>query len=176
MPNIPARHLQVLKTICNLPTAPFCEEHVARWLETWASTMGLKIWRDAAGNLYVEYVQGDRSESPFIVEAHMDHPGFLVAGIEPGEEKAYVVKAEFRGGVKPSYFAGALAKFWVEQERRWTQATVLDVTTREGGRNGRTPQVQRAHRNGNLGNVGLAGCKRRTAGRRTRPVSRSRLR
>ena len=129
MADVPARYVEVLKAVCDLPTAPFCEEEVAGWLMAWASGLGLKHRRDAAGNLYVEYVKGERSETPGVIEAHMDHPGFLVV-----REEAGLVRAEFRGGVKPSYFPGSLARFWMERERRWVEAKVLEVKTRESGR------------------------------------------
>jgi putative aminopeptidase FrvX len=130
---VPARYGEVLKAICDLPTAPFCEEHVARWLEAWAREVGLRSWRDAAGNLYGEYLRGERSETPLVVEAHMDHPGFLVVGMEEGEA-GMIVRAEFRGGVKPSYFPGALVRFWIAGEGRWAAAKVLEMKARESGR------------------------------------------
>ncbi len=84
MVDVPARYLEVLKAVCDLATAPFCEGFVVGWLEGWANGVGLKSWRDGAGNLYVEYLKGERREEPLVVEAHMDHPGFLVVGSEGG--------------------------------------------------------------------------------------------
>jgi putative aminopeptidase FrvX len=130
--DVPERYVEVLTAICDLPTVPFCEEHVVRWVEAWADRMGLASRRDAAGNVYVEYVKGERSETPLVIEAHMDHPGFLAVGMEEGSA-GMIVRAEFRGGVKPSYFPGALVRFWIE-EGRWAEAKVLEVKAREGGR------------------------------------------
>ncbi len=106
------RQLAILKAICDLPTAPYCEQHVIAWLLAWAKSRGdasLRARRDAAGNVYLEYRRGNvTGRRPLVIEAHMDHPGFVVVKHGRGG-----IEAEFRGGVKPSHFKDAQARFWV---------------------------------------------------------------
>ncbi|HUO08506.1 MAG TPA: hypothetical protein VM008_09430 [Phycisphaerae bacterium] len=127
MPTIPPRHLELLTTICNLPTAPFCEHHVAAWLEAWADSASLQHWRDKVGNLYVEYRRGPKSKSPLIIEAHLDHPGFLAT-----RQSRSTLHAEFRGGVRPSHFKNAPVQFLVNSH--WLPANVLSVKPRKNSR------------------------------------------
>lgn len=107
------RHLQILRELCDLPTAPYCEQHVIAWLLAWAESQrgAIRARRDEAGNVYLEYKAGRLAKGtpPLVIEAHMDHPGFIVQ--RQGRDGR--VGAEFRGGVRPSHFDGARAKFWV---------------------------------------------------------------
>ena len=75
---IPPRYLQLLTEICNLPTAPFCEEHVIRWLTSWADRLALRHWRDDVGNLSIEYLHGPPTESPLALNAHPSRPPRLL--------------------------------------------------------------------------------------------------
>jgi endoglucanase len=141
MPN--QRHRDVLKAICDLPTAPYCEQHVIAWLLDWARQQGraIRTRRDAAGNLYLDYKRG-RAKRPLVIEAHMDHPGFIVTR----QKKTGAIEAEFRGGVKPSHFQGAKARFWLNDppavgtvapalaRGRWVPARVDAVKTVKGQR------------------------------------------
>jgi endoglucanase len=111
-----------------LPTAPYQEEHVVEWLRQWAAEKdgAVSFRRDRAGNVYVEYAHGAkgvRGGVPVVLEAHMDHPGFRVVR----QRRSGEIEAEFRGGVKPSHFKGARAKFWVEG--KWIGARVVEVKT-----------------------------------------------
>src|SRR3982751_5099176 len=84
-PAVPAdHHLALLTALCNLPTAPYLEHHVIAFLLEWAKPHAphLTTRRDKAGNAYLEYFRPGpalrkRSKSPLLLEAHMDHPGFI---------------------------------------------------------------------------------------------------
>ena len=139
---ISERELEILAAVCNLPTAPYREQHVIAWLLAWAERQSgaIKVRRDRAGNVYLEYRRGRKSARPLVIEAHMDHPGFIVTR----QQRDGTVRAEFRGGVKPSFFAGAKAKLWIEETRnakretrndlggRWVSADVLEVKPVKG--------------------------------------------
>src|SRR5206468_2847746 len=95
--------------------------------------------RDKAANVYLEYARGRKSPSPLVIEAHMDHPGFVTTRQQPDGS----IHAEFRGGVRPSHFQGARAKFWVNEpvavktvkpvpaNGRWVVARVRDAQPRK---------------------------------------------
>lgn len=118
-----ARPLQILTALCNLPTAPYREQAVVAWLLTWAQAHSKQICvtRDRVGNLFLEYSRGPKSKSPLIIEAHMDHPGFIV-------KKSFAsgkVICAFRGNVRPDLCKNAHAKFW--HDGQWVPAKVLRV-------------------------------------------------
>ena len=122
------RHLEILKAICNLPTAPYREQHVVAWLLAWAKQRGRWIHarRDKAGNVYLEYRRGGKKRAgagapPLVIEAHMDHPGFVVTG----QKRSGEIEAEFRGSVRPSHFKNTRAKFWIEGGGETKQAAGL---------------------------------------------------
>lgn len=105
--------MAILKTLCDLPTAPLREEHVLAWVEQYVATLSpagqLSCTYDRAGNLRVDHIAGADSAVPaarhLVFESHADHPGFLTGQmINRGQG---LLRAEFAGGVKPSFFAGA---------------------------------------------------------------------
>ena len=126
--------------MCNLPTAPYAEQHVIAWLMDWAGAPRRHKWmtvkRDRAGNVHLHYRRGKVAAAPLVIEAHMDHPGFVVRSAR----RDGTIVAEFRGGVRPSHFAGARAKFWINKPRatgsvvpvlargEWVAARVVSVT------------------------------------------------
>ena len=104
------RHFQILSAICDLPTAPFCEQHVIAWLLQWAALHPqIATRRDKAGNVYLEYRRGPARKNPLVLEAHMDHPGFVLTR----QKRDGTLEAHFRGGVKPSHFKNAAVQFWL---------------------------------------------------------------
>jgi endoglucanase len=121
------KYLETLTALCNLPTAPYCEEHVIAWLLAWARERAkwIKTRRDRAGNVYLEYGRGRKTASPLVIEAHMDHPGFALRSISRSGGGV----AEFRGGVRPSCFEGARAKFRLDGA--WTPAKVVSVAKKK---------------------------------------------
>ena len=103
------RQLDVLTAICNLPTAPYQEQHVIEWLCRWAARHpAIRTRRDRAGNVYLHYRRGPARRTPLVIEAHMDHPGFVAQR----QRRNGQVEAVFRGGVRPSHFRNASAQFW----------------------------------------------------------------
>lgn len=131
-------HWSILAALCDLPTAPYCEQHVIAWLERWAAGHGdvIAARRDGAGNLYLEYRQpgkgGGRQgrRPPLVLEAHMDHPGFAVVR----QKRDGRIEALFRGGVKPSHFKDARVRFYDEATGAWVGTQVVAVKTIRGQR------------------------------------------
>ena len=129
-------HCSLLNELCDLPTAPYAEEHVIAWLRDWAGRHreSIRSRQDAAGNLYLEYDGRPRGRirsakrPPLVLEAHMDHPGFLVEK----QRRDGRIDALFRGGVKPSHFKDAQVRFWSAGE--WVKSRVLTVKTLAGKR------------------------------------------
>jgi endoglucanase len=136
------RHLQLLHEICNLPTAPYLEHHVIAWLAAWARDKPeIRLKRDKAGNVYLDYRRAPtrhatsrQKPGPVVLEAHMDHPGFIAGPSlrgKPGE-----IDAAFRGGVRPSHFAGAAVRFWVPDgdppRGHWVRGTVKHLRVTKG--------------------------------------------
>jgi endoglucanase len=124
------RYRDVLTALCNLPTAPYCEGAVIEWLLHWAQGLGkaVRVRRDGVGNVHIEYRRGSAKGPPLVIEAHLDHPGFVLTGTA----RDGTLRAEFRGGVRPSFFAGARAKFW--NGHAWLPTKVKSVRQIKGRR------------------------------------------
>ncbi len=113
---IKPRHLKILTDLCNTPTAPYCEHYVIAWLLAWAQKRRnhIKVTRDPAGNVHLHYRRGRNKGGPLVIEAHLDHPGFMATGIDSDGR----LTALFRGGVRPSHFKDATAAFWIPHKTR----------------------------------------------------------
>jgi putative aminopeptidase FrvX len=97
-----------LKEIVSLPTAPFCEAAIQLYIEDWARKTAIDCHRDPHGNLLLTYSGTEPTENPpWVLQAHMDHPGFSYI-----KRRASTHWASFRGGVHPDYFAGAKVTFY----------------------------------------------------------------
>jgi endoglucanase len=83
--------LDVAKALLSLPTAPFREELPAAFCEQFAEERHLDHGRDTAGNVLVRTGTGP---APLVLVAHLDHPGFAMAGTADGR-----IRLEFLGGV-----------------------------------------------------------------------------
>ena len=130
-------YVSTLTQLCNLPTAPYAEQHVIAHLLAWAAVRSphIRVARDPAGNVYLHYLRG-RTTPPLVIEAHMDHPGFMARETLPDGR----LVAQFLGGVKPSHFGGATAAFWLNDppaigsikhipaKGRWVPLKVLEAT------------------------------------------------
>jgi len=107
-------HLRILKQMVDLPTAPFVETHVVRYIEDFvAARPQLRLRRDRFGNLMVKYTPKRPAKKlgrPVLFAAHMDHPGFIARRMIDGRH----VEAEWHGGVKWPYFRNAKVKFHVD--------------------------------------------------------------
>lgn len=150
---IPAPWLSILKTVCDLPTAPLREEHVMAWITAFVGTLSppgeLQCRFDRAGNLRIDHVvpgapdvvpavpdapPGGNTQLPrnLVFEAHVDHPGFITA--ETISESEGLLRAEFRGGVKPSCFSNAGVRLlYPDGDSPWSAATVAGEPRREEG-------------------------------------------
>lgn len=94
-----------LAELSHLPTASGMEGAVVTWVERWASRRDdLKLSRDSGGNLLITQ-KGPKMYPPVLAVAHMDHPAFVITAVD-GATASY----EFRGGVNPEYFDGAVVK------------------------------------------------------------------
>ncbi len=95
-----------LGELTHLPTAPGLEHSVMGWVERWvARRPDLRLQRDSGGNLLITQ-KGRRHREPVLAVAHMDHPAFVVVSVQ-GQD----VRFQFRGGVRPEYFADAAVEF-----------------------------------------------------------------
>jgi putative aminopeptidase FrvX len=94
----------ILKRILKQPTAPFHEYHVRGEIESiLQGCPHVKTKVDKFGNLLVTYRNGKRkSREPWILGAHMDHPGFVKNPENKNEWEFLggVAKAEVEAGVK----------------------------------------------------------------------------
>ena len=97
----------LLHRLCSVPTAPFAEHRVLRFVRDWAKTSGLRVSVDTAGNLLVE--RPGRSRKPrLVLVAHADHPGFTAGEMADRRTLA----AKFHGYVLPSFFVGSRVRFF----------------------------------------------------------------
>jgi len=93
--------MKILREVLSLPTAPFHEEKVARYIEKFCVGNGFRLKRDRSGNLFVRYKRGKAGQK-VVFTAHMDHPGFEV--IKSGKDRT---EAGILGGINLDYFKGA---------------------------------------------------------------------
>ena len=95
-----------LSDLTILPTASGREDAVIAWARAWARRRDdLKVTIDTGGNLLITQ-KGRRTRPAVVAVAHMDHPAFVVTSVD-GRDVNY----EFRGGVRPEYFAKARVEF-----------------------------------------------------------------
>lgn len=93
--------LSLLERLLSLPTAPFHERFVSRFLCEELGKARLDFTVDEYGNIVAEL-----GGAPFFAcVAHMDHPGFEITGVSARD--ARVVDARWFGGVEAKYFLGA---------------------------------------------------------------------
>ncbi|OGQ47775.1 MAG: hypothetical protein A3H42_01750 [Deltaproteobacteria bacterium RIFCSPLOWO2_02_FULL_46_8] len=94
----------LISKVLSLPTAPFHEEKVMRFIFSFCKQTGLPVIQDSFGNLKVVYKNGNTK--PVAMTAHMDHPGFeVVRGGNPS-----VVR--LLGGVPDRFFLNASVAVW----------------------------------------------------------------
>jgi endoglucanase len=96
-----------LVDLTHLPTTSGHERRVVEWVRRWVERRDdLRLRTDRAGNLLIT-IKGRKRRPPVIATAHMDHPGWVVEGIE-----GRAVSARFMGGVMPPYFDSAQVVFF----------------------------------------------------------------
>ena len=129
-----ARLQQLLVELLSIPTAPFHEHAIARYIIDRVKGMGLSIQADWYGNLYVRRPSTGRTRDRLAFMAHMDHPGF--EAVEVNED---IVSADFLGGVHPSYFMESRVRFYHEGDE--FPGEVVEVTADEEGNRARFAKV-----------------------------------
>ncbi len=98
----------LLKDVVSLPTAPFCEAAVQGYVREWARQNGIRFSLDRHGNILLEHPgRGRQKGAPWVLQAHMDHPGFTFI-----KRRGSMAYAWFRGGVRKEYFPGARMHFF----------------------------------------------------------------
>lgn len=101
------RHERDLVQLTGLPTATAREDRVIAWVERWAKRRkNVELSRDRYGNLLLKRA-GVTSKKPIFFTAHLDHPAFVVTGVN-----GKTATAEFRGGVQDAYFVGTKVRLY----------------------------------------------------------------
>src|SRR5688572_30624416 len=73
-----ASAMKLLKELCSIPTAPFVEAQVVRYVEKFVrQRRRLRLSRDVHGNLLIELPGHKRGLPRWVFTAHMDHPGLV---------------------------------------------------------------------------------------------------
>jgi endoglucanase len=112
----------LLKDIVSLPTAPFCEAAVQEFVQTWAKQNEIRFKSDCHGNILLEHPgRGHQKGAPWVLQAHMDHPGFVFI-----KRRGTIAYAYFRGGVRKEYFPRAKMCFFPTDDIS-VKGTVLSV-------------------------------------------------
>ena len=132
--------MKILQQLCSVPTAPFAEQYVVRYVEQFVEARpALKLSRDRFGNLLIELKNAARSPR-WVFTAHMDHPGFVARRMVD----ARTVEAAFHGWVLEEFFTGQRVRFFGEDDAEW-RATVVDWTM---GKERKVPETVRLRVNG----------------------------
>jgi endoglucanase len=90
---------QIAARLLRCPAAPYHETAVRAEVEKICREHDLKFTRDNFGNVLVR-LQTAGSQRPFVLAAHLDHPGFEITGPLPGNRWL----GRFLGGVPDEYF------------------------------------------------------------------------
>ncbi len=119
--------LTTLRWLCDIPTAPYHEHFVVAALRSWYQSHDrhrhIRWHCDPAGNIHLDYHKGRGISRLLVLEAHLDHPAFVVTS----RGRNGLVRAIFRGGVKPECFAGASVLLWNSPAPQATQAELTRV-------------------------------------------------
>ncbi len=104
-----ARLPRLLRDLLNLPTATFREDAVLDYVKCACGRLkGVSCKSDKYGNLLARYRHRPRKVTPLVFAAHTDHPGFVARKMIAAKR----LRADFRGGVRPEFFAGTRVCFW----------------------------------------------------------------
>jgi endoglucanase len=95
----PKEFAGIARRLMSCPAAPFYEAEVRAVVELICSENGLAFQRDRFGNVIVRLGSATAGR-PFVLAAHMDHPGFEI--VRPLGGRRWV--ARFNGGVPDNYF------------------------------------------------------------------------
>ena len=104
---ISKQELCLLKEVTTVPTGPFCEMATIAYVKNWAEKNEIEYHSDPFGNLLLKYPGAEKTDSPWVLQAHLDHPGFAVI-----KQQGTMVRAQFRGHVLPQFFEGESVRFF----------------------------------------------------------------
>ena len=122
---------QLLREVLPIPTASYEEFGVLAYLKAFAEARGLAFRRDAFGNAYITYKRG-RAKRPLVLEAHTDHPGFVVTAV-----RGKRLELAFRGGLAAEYGKGEGVRVYGEGlPARGVRAELTAVTASKPARRG----------------------------------------
>ena len=131
--------VSILQQLCSIPTAPFVEARVVRYIEQFvAARRRLRLSRDRFGNLLIELpARAGGTRTPrWVFTAHMDHPGFIARRMVDRR----TLEADFRGGVDKDYFRGSRVRFF-DADREITATMTKVMLGKDGRPNGATWRV-----------------------------------
>jgi putative aminopeptidase FrvX len=120
---------QLAGRLMRIPTAPGHEHAVRSEIEKICAENRLPFKRDQFGNVIVRLKTGG-SQRPFVLAAHMDHPGFEVVRKKAGQP----CLIRFQGGVAHSYFRPGIpvrlmpGSFRAKLTRRRGKERVFEIT------------------------------------------------
>lgn len=147
------RHQKILVEMLSLPTAPFAEDHVRRYVFDFCKSTGMSPGHgrpaagapggpchqaeDTVGNILVHYKHpAAKVRRPVCFCAHMDHPGFRAVkmlGVS-------TLRAEWHGGVMPEYFPRAKVRFF--SDGGWVRGRVVKTRLKTLGLERPQPMVE----------------------------------
>lgn len=85
--------------VLSQPTAPFREDRVRNAIKEWSSRIGLKVFQDKLGNLWLNVSEANDLQSvDTLFVAHMDHPGIVVHDFEEIDNQLFAVGGWLGGG------------------------------------------------------------------------------
>lgn len=126
--------LSVLEPILHIPTAPYREQwmidHVVAKLKT---LDGVDVQCDRWGNIIARLKRGNAPRTVAYV-AHLDHPGFLVAGDVNSDG---LLPVNFEGGVHDDYFMTKSIRLFRSADDPGIRAEIVELSSRgeDGERN-----------------------------------------
>src|SRR5690348_9702742 len=117
--------MKFLQEVCSIPTAPFAEQHVVRYVEEFVRRRPkLRLSRDESGNMLIELPGRGRMRRPrWLFAAHIDHPGFVAEKMID----ARTLVARFHGWVQIDYVRPAKVRFF--DAGREVAGTVIEATS-----------------------------------------------
>jgi putative aminopeptidase FrvX len=95
------RTRKIVRDVLSLPTAPYHEGIVSKFIQEFARKRGIPVKTDPYGNLVARYRNG-KGIKPVALAAHMDHPGFEVISSEGRKGSAL-----WFGARDPCHFPGS---------------------------------------------------------------------
>ena len=100
--------MDILKSLCSVPTAPFAEGQVVEFVREFVGRRkNLALRADRFGNLLIELKSSSRLPR-WVFTAHMDHPGFVAKKMLDSRR----LLANFRGWVKVDFVRGTRVRFF----------------------------------------------------------------